>query len=105
MPWYALIAMCMAVLSRPATAADAHPAEALIARSTAAIRTDPELSKREAEAALATLVLRPDADLEIRARLLMCDYLSERDLTAAEQQAIQTAHQNPRQIIGWMIRL
>lgn len=63
------------------------PAEILIERSTTAMRTDPELSKRDAEAALEELKRQPNADLEIRARLLLCDYYSERDSAAATQQS------------------
>jgi diguanylate cyclase (GGDEF)-like protein len=48
---------------------------------------DPEALNRDAQAALAALQSNPDPDLEIRARLLLCDYNSERDLSAAEDQA------------------
>jgi diguanylate cyclase (GGDEF)-like protein len=64
----------------------AHPARELIERAEIAARTDPEASRRDAEDALRLLVQKPDADLEIRARLLLCDYQSERDTAAAEQQ-------------------
>ena len=50
------------------------------------MRADPDASKRDAELALAMIRLRPDPDLEIRARLLLCDYYSERDGGAAQQQ-------------------
>lgn len=62
-----------------AYAIDRHPAEALLERSTTAMRFDPELSRSLAEEALETLRRQADADLEIRARLLLCDYYSERD--------------------------
>lgn len=39
---------------------------------------------RDAQAALKLLADQPNADLEIRARLLLCDYLSEQDRSAAE---------------------
>lgn len=45
---------------------------------------NPEASARDAQAALELLVQRPDADLEVRAHLLLCDHLSERDRAAAE---------------------
>jgi diguanylate cyclase (GGDEF)-like protein len=64
----------------------AHPARAALDRADAAMRDDPEAARREAEAALAMLAARPDAQLEIRARLLLCDYLSERDRAAARAQ-------------------
>jgi diguanylate cyclase (GGDEF)-like protein len=63
-----------------------HPAQALIDRSVIEVRTDPEASKRDADSALALIRRRPDTDLEIRARLLVCDYQSERDPNAAQQQ-------------------
>jgi diguanylate cyclase (GGDEF)-like protein len=59
---------------------------ALIEHGTIAMRADPDASKRDAELALAMIRLHPDADLEIRARLLLCDYYSERDAGAAQQQ-------------------
>jgi diguanylate cyclase (GGDEF)-like protein len=68
-------------------AADApNPAQALIDRAWAGARTDPDASSRDAYAALQILGSQPDVDLEIRARLLLCDHLSERDQPAAEQQ-------------------
>jgi diguanylate cyclase (GGDEF)-like protein len=73
----------LSVSAGAARAAD-HPALALIDRGAAAVRTDPEAMRRDAEAALALLARQPDADLEIRARLLLCDYQSERDRAAAE---------------------
>lgn len=74
-------------LLRPAYAAEAqHPAQKIIDRAGIAVRTDPEVSRRDAESALALLQRQPDADLEIRARLILCDYQSERDPAAAEVQ-------------------
>ena len=63
-----------------------HPARELIDRAAYKVRSDPEASNRDTLAALEVLAKRPDADLEIRARLLLCDHLSERDRAAAEQQ-------------------
>ncbi len=65
-------------------ASPAHPAQSYIDRATAAVRSSPEDSVRDAEAALKILIGQPNADLEIRARLLLCDHLSERDRAAAE---------------------
>lgn len=79
----------MAVLAVPcgsAWPADARSALALIEDGMVAMRADPDASKRDAEQALAMIRLHPDADLEIRARLLLCDYYSERDGSAAMQQ-------------------
>ena len=69
-----------------AWAADQNPALALIELGTVAMRTDPDASKQDAEQALDIIRSRPDADLEIRARLLLCDYYSERDGSAAREQ-------------------
>jgi diguanylate cyclase (GGDEF)-like protein len=77
--------VCFALLPC-ANAADENSPEALVERGLAAMRTNPEDSRRDAEAALAALASRPDVDLEIRARLLLCDYFSERDQPAAEKQ-------------------
>lgn len=63
-----------------------HPAQALVEHGSIAARTDPEDSRRDAETALALLARRPDPDLEVRARLLLCDYYSERDRVAAERE-------------------
>jgi diguanylate cyclase (GGDEF)-like protein len=63
-----------------------HPAQLLIERADRALRTDPEASRRALEQAIELLKRRPDADIEIRARLLLCDYQSERDTSAAEHQ-------------------
>ena len=54
-------------------------------------RSDPEASKRNAEEALRVLKRRPDPDLEIRARLLLCDYRSERDSAGAQQEIAAAA--------------
>jgi diguanylate cyclase (GGDEF)-like protein len=59
----------------------------LVTRAEQAGLTDPEALNRDAQAALAALQSTPDPDLEIRTRLLLCDYNSERDLSAAEDQA------------------
>jgi diguanylate cyclase (GGDEF)-like protein len=64
----------------------ASPARDLIERGMVEMRTDPDASKRDAESALTLLKRTPDPDLEVRARLLLCDYQSERDISAAEEQ-------------------
>jgi diguanylate cyclase (GGDEF)-like protein len=78
--------LLFAALCGGAWAADADSALKLIDLGTAAMRSDPDASKQDAERALDMLRLRPDVDLEIRARLLLCDYYSERDGSAAQQQ-------------------
>ncbi len=68
-------------------AADAPgPVQAIIDRAVVEVRTDPEASKKDADAALGLLERQPNTDLEIRARLLVCDYQSERDPAAAQAQ-------------------
>ncbi|HVW68293.1 MAG TPA: tetratricopeptide repeat-containing diguanylate cyclase [Steroidobacteraceae bacterium] len=64
----------------------ANPAAALIEQGTLAMRTDSEASRRDAESALELLKKSPSADLEIRARLLLCDYYAERDTAAAQRE-------------------
>lgn len=50
------------------------------------MRVDPESSRTSAEAALESLRREPNTDLEIQARLILCDYQSERDRATALQQ-------------------
>ena len=50
------------------------------------MRSDPEASKRDADEALRILKQTPDVDLEIRTRLILCDYQAERDTHAADQE-------------------
>jgi diguanylate cyclase (GGDEF)-like protein len=63
---------------------ETHPAQEYVDRAAAAVRTSPEDSVRDLHAALDILVSQPHPDLEIRARLLLCDHMSERDRAAAE---------------------
>jgi len=85
--WLPAAVALLAVAGNPPHAADEHPALELIERGATAVRTDPEAMRRDAEGALAILARSPDADLEIRARLLLCDYYSERDRAAAERES------------------
>jgi len=62
----------------------------LLDRAEQAEFINPDAGNRDALAALDALRRRPDTDLEIRARLILCDYDSERDLHAAQEQAQQT---------------
>ena len=77
------LALCAVV---PAGAQTPHPAEALVDRSGLMQRTRPDESQRLALEALALLAQQPDADLEVRARTLLCSYLSERERAAAERE-------------------
>lgn len=80
-------ALCLLWLLPAATAAEKrNPIRTLIDRADIAVRTDPETSRRDAEQTLLLLARTPDADLEIETRLILCDYQSERDSTAAEEQ-------------------
>lgn len=78
------LAVALVAVAWTARAEQPHPAQTYIDQSSAAVRSDPEASARNAQAALALLAQRPNADLEVRARLLLCDHLSERDRAAAE---------------------
>lgn len=82
----AVTAVLFAIWMSLSHGAQPHPAQALIDRAAAAVRSDPDASSRDARAALELLGRQPDADLEIRARLLLCDHLSERDRAGAEEQ-------------------
>jgi diguanylate cyclase (GGDEF)-like protein len=91
-----LLAVILACSIPGARAAEVHPAQALIDRASMAVRTDPEASRRDAEAALVALSKQPNVDLEIRARLTLCDYLSERDRAGAEEQIARASALLPR---------
>ena len=78
--------LVLAVPCGSAWPVEERSALALIEDGMVAMRADPDASKGDAEQALAMIRLHPDADLEIRARLLLCDYYSERDGSAAMQQ-------------------
>jgi diguanylate cyclase (GGDEF)-like protein len=77
----------MSLLPASGIAAAQPDAKQLVARAEHEAFTDPEALKADAQSALDALKSRPDPDLEIRARLLLCDYDSERDLAAATSQA------------------
>ncbi|GFE86847.1 diguanylate cyclase [Steroidobacter agaridevorans] len=78
------------------TASTPHPAQTYIDRAAAAVRARPEDSVRDTQAALKILANQPNADLEIRARLLLCDHLSERDKAAAEAEVAKARALLPR---------
>src|SRR5258708_31745908 len=78
--------MLLAAVCAPAQAAGEKSALDLIEHGTAAMRANPDESKQDAERALDMIRRHPDADLEIRARLLLCDYYSERDTDPPRQQ-------------------
>src|ERR1700684_2545704 len=79
-------ALLLGVVLPSARASEKASAQGLIDQAAVAARIDPDVSKRQAESALELLRRDPNPDLEIRAHLLLCDYYSERDQAAAEQQ-------------------
>lgn len=74
------------VFAADAAGASAPAVSTLLERASILLRSDPEAGRRQAEAALQLLDAGQDADLEIRARLLLCDYQSERDPALAERE-------------------
>lgn len=80
------LALLLAWAGSAAGAAAPQSAQALVDRSVLAMRINPEASLRDAEAALELLKSAPNPDVEIRARLVICDYQSERNRAAAEVQ-------------------
>jgi diguanylate cyclase (GGDEF)-like protein len=87
-PLTALLAALLMLGAAPpsAQASEKTSVAGLIEQAAVSARVDPEVSKRQAESALEMLRRDPNPDLEIRAHLLLCDYYSERDQAAAEQQ-------------------
>jgi len=72
-----------------------HPAAALVKDAIRAGRSKPDEALRLADGALSLLAARPDADLEIRALLALCDYYSERDLDRAREMLARATAQLP----------
>jgi diguanylate cyclase (GGDEF)-like protein len=83
----ALLLIGLSLLRASGVAAAVPQIQQLVTRAEHQGLIDPEALNRDAQAALAALQITPDPDLEIRTRLLLCDYNSERDLGAAEDQA------------------
>jgi diguanylate cyclase (GGDEF)-like protein len=83
----ALMTVAMhAPLAAQAPPPTTHPAAALIDQAQQAAARDPAESQRAAAAALAALAAKPDADLEVEVRLLLCDHHAERDAAAAQRE-------------------
>lgn len=80
-----LLAACLMLIMHAGSAL-ANPAESLVAAGTRALQSNPEEGRRLVEEALTQLASAPDADLEIRARLLLCDYAAERDPQRAREE-------------------
>ncbi len=93
-PWPARLLTAVALLAwnssqaagPPAATPAPHPALQYVERGVLEMRSDPEASKRDADEALRILKQQPDVDLEIRAHLILCDYLAERDTQAADRE-------------------
>jgi diguanylate cyclase (GGDEF)-like protein len=81
-----VVLIAFSELSIAAEEAAPHPAAALIEKSGVTMRSEPEEGRRLAQEAVDMLLVRPDPDLEIRARLLLCDFQSERNTALAESQ-------------------
>jgi diguanylate cyclase (GGDEF)-like protein len=82
--------LSVSLLGTVAHAADEPAAAArLIEQAVKAMRIDPDSSQRRAQQALELLKQEPNADLEVRARLILCDYQAERDKAAAEREISQ----------------
>ena len=84
-----LAAGARAALPANPPVATPHPARELIRRGWVETRINPEASRQKAEEALRLIEKQPDVDLEIGARLLLCDYLSERDQSAAQAEIVK----------------
>src|SRR3569832_1689861 len=85
------IAVLSCFLLAPFAHAAEEPAAArkLVEQAVKAMRVDPDASKRFADQALALLTKEPNADLEIRARMILCDYQAERDKDVAQREISQ----------------
>lgn len=86
----------VALSPTPGSAASVPQIQALVSQAENDSLSNPEALNRDALAALNALKLAPDADLEIRTRLLLCEYDSERDLGAAAEQAREALALLPR---------
>ncbi len=88
--------MAALLVAQGAPAQAPHPAQELLDRSARTERTRPDESQRLALEALALLAQRPDPDLELRSRTLLCSYQSERDRPAAEREVAAAETLIPR---------
>jgi diguanylate cyclase (GGDEF)-like protein len=85
----ALLWIGVALWPVPGSAASVSQIRELVAQAEKEALSNPEALDQDALAALTALKATPDPDLEIRTRLLLCEYDSERDLAAAAEQARQ----------------
>lgn len=77
-------------------AAAAPSARELLDQAHQAAYRDPTEARRLTEEALQVLAPQPDADLEIEARLLLCDHHAERDPEAAQREVAIVGELLPR---------
>jgi diguanylate cyclase (GGDEF)-like protein len=94
--WTAWLLIGASLRCATGVAATMPQLEQLASRAEQEAFTDPEAENRDARSLLEALQRRPDADLEIRARLILCDYDSERDTRGAEAQAERAQALLPR---------
>jgi diguanylate cyclase (GGDEF)-like protein len=94
--WWPALLLCLLLTDAVAGAAPDVSPRALVERSRSAMRSDPERSRQLAEQALVELGRHPDADLQVLAHWLLCDYHAERDRSAAEQHLAQARALLPR---------
>jgi len=80
------VALVTTLLTIATQSALAQSASDYLARAQSAMRRDPVASESAALSALEALKRAPDPDLEIRTRLILCDYYNERDHTEAVRQ-------------------
>ncbi len=92
-----VLGLLLAATAAPALerGASTHPAAALVQEATRASRSNPDAAMRLADDALDRLATQPDADLEIRARLTLCEHYIERDLDKAREMLARATAQLP----------
>lgn len=79
-----LLCLAMLIATCQVHAAASLP-EGWLADSRSAMRNDPERSRALAEQALQALTRQPDANLQVEAHWLLCDYHAERNREAARR--------------------
>lgn len=92
----ALAALVMCGVGTADAAVTPHPAEAALRQALDAVSRDPAESVAHAQKALEALAAQPDADLEIRTRLMLCEHHAERDAAAAEREIAIVTELLPR---------
>jgi diguanylate cyclase (GGDEF)-like protein len=83
----ALLWIGVALWPASGSAASVAQIQQLVAQAEKEALSNPEALNRDALTALTALKASPNPDLEIRTRLLLCEFDSERDLAAAAEQA------------------